>query len=147
MHKLVRTVLHSELVRENADGCWNRLASSYLLHAWTNKLVSFSIVFEFWEDSVEVFLFLFLVLSTHPVFIICFLIFLFGKGILVIHCCEEPAFQCRRYPLQYSCLENPIGRGAWRATVRRVAKSRKLLKPLSMHTHMLGNKLPRNSVI
>ena len=26
-------------------------------------------------------------------------------------------------PLQYSCLENPIERGAWRATVRRVAKS------------------------
>ena len=26
-------------------------------------------------------------------------------------------------PLQYSCLENPIDRGAWRATVRRVAKS------------------------
>ena len=27
-------------------------------------------------------------------------------------------------PLQYSCLENPVGRGAWRATVRGVAKSR-----------------------
>ena len=26
-------------------------------------------------------------------------------------------------PLQYSCLENPIDRGAWRATVRGVAKS------------------------
>ena len=26
-------------------------------------------------------------------------------------------------PLQYSCLENPMGRGAWWATVRRVAKS------------------------
>ena len=26
-------------------------------------------------------------------------------------------------PLQYSCLENPIDRGAWRATVHRVAKS------------------------
>ena len=25
-------------------------------------------------------------------------------------------------PLQYSCLENPMGRGAWRATVHRVAK-------------------------
>ena len=25
-------------------------------------------------------------------------------------------------PLQYSCLENPIDRGAWRATVHRVAK-------------------------
>jgi len=26
------------------------------------------------------------------------------------------------YPLQYSCLENPMDRGAWRATVCRVAK-------------------------
>ena len=28
------------------------------------------------------------------------------------------------YPLQYSCLENPMGRGAWRATVHGVAESR-----------------------
>ena len=27
-------------------------------------------------------------------------------------------------PLQYSCLENPMDRGAWWATVHRVAKSR-----------------------
>ena len=27
-------------------------------------------------------------------------------------------------PLQYSCLENPMDRGAWRATVHRVAQSR-----------------------
>jgi len=27
------------------------------------------------------------------------------------------------YPLQYSCLKNPTDRGAWRATVHRVAKS------------------------
>ena len=26
-------------------------------------------------------------------------------------------------PLQYSCLENPMDRGAWQATVQRVAKS------------------------
>ena len=26
-------------------------------------------------------------------------------------------------PLQYSCLENPMGRGAWWATVHRAAKS------------------------
>ena len=26
-------------------------------------------------------------------------------------------------PLQYSCLENPLDRGAWQATVRRAAKS------------------------
>ena len=26
-------------------------------------------------------------------------------------------------PLQYSCLENPMARGAWQATIHRVAKS------------------------
>ena len=34
-------------------------------------------------------------------------------------------------PLQYSCLENPMDRGAWWATVHRVAKSRTRLKQLS----------------
>ena len=32
------------------------------------------------------------------------------------------------YPLQYSCLENPMDRVAWRATVHRVAKSQTQLK-------------------
>ena len=31
-------------------------------------------------------------------------------------------------PLQYSCLENPMDRGAWRATFHRVARSRTRLK-------------------
>ena len=31
-------------------------------------------------------------------------------------------------PLQYSCLENPMDRGAWWATVHSVAKSRTQLK-------------------
>ena len=30
----------------------------------------------------------------------------------------------RGNPLQYFCLENPMDRGAWRATVHGVAKSR-----------------------
>ena len=34
-------------------------------------------------------------------------------------------------PLQYSCLENPIERGAWQATVHRVTKSRTRLNNLS----------------
>ena len=38
-------------------------------------------------------------------------------------------------PLQYSCLENPMDRGAWRAVVRGVAKSRSRLKRLSTHAH------------
>ena len=35
-------------------------------------------------------------------------------------------------PLQYSCLENPTDRGAWRAIVHKVAKSRTWLKWLNM---------------
>ena len=47
----------------------------------------------------------------------------------------KTCLQCRRLgnntsvakwgvnPLQYSCLENPMDRGAWRATVHGVAKS------------------------
>ena len=37
--------------------------------------------------------------------------------------------------VQNSCLENPMDRGAWRATVHRVAKSQTWLKRLSMHIH------------
>ena len=32
------------------------------------------------------------------------------------------------HPLQHSCLENPMDRGVWWATVQRVAKSRKQIK-------------------
>ena len=39
----------------------------------------------------------------------------------------------RGNPLQYSCLENPIDRGAWQVTVHRVAKSWTQLKWLSTH--------------
>ena len=44
-------------------------------------------------------------------------------------------------PLQYSCLENPMDRGAWQATVHRITKSQTQLKQLSArarartHTH------------
>ena len=31
-------------------------------------------------------------------------------------------------PLQYSCLENPMDRGAWRATVHSIAQSQTRLK-------------------
>ena len=41
-------------------------------------------------------------------------------------------------PLQYSCLENPVDRGAWWAAVHRVAQSRTRLKQLSS-----SNSIPR----
>ena len=34
-------------------------------------------------------------------------------------------------PLQYSCLENPVDRGAWRVTVHGVAKSQTWLSNLA----------------
>ena len=37
-------------------------------------------------------------------------------------------------PLQYSCLENLMERGAWPATVLRISKSQTALKQLCMHT-------------
>ena len=36
-------------------------------------------------------------------------------------------------PLHYSCLENPMDRGAWRATVHGVAQNRTWWKQLSTH--------------
>ena len=42
-------------------------------------------------------------------------------------------------PLQYSCLENPMDRGAWQVTVHRVPKSWTRLKRLSIHACMHKN--------
>ena len=36
-------------------------------------------------------------------------------------------------PFQYSCLEDSMDRGAWQATVHRIAESQTRLKGLSMH--------------
>ena len=47
------------------------------------------------------------------------------------------------YALQYSCLENPMNRGAWRATVHRVAKSWRQLN--DYHTHILDISFERLS--
>ena len=37
---------------------------------------------------------------------------------------ERPPGEGNGTPLQYSCLENPMERGAWQATVHGVKKSR-----------------------
>ena len=42
-------------------------------------------------------------------------------------------------PFRYSCLENPMDRGAWRGTVHRVTKSRTQLKWLSRHAQQENN--------
>ena len=74
---------------------------------------------------------------------------------------KEPACQCKRHkrcksdprvgkspggghgnPLQYSCLENPMDRRFWWATVHRVAKSQTWLKRLSMQHNMSNDLIP-----
>ena len=47
-------------------------------------------------------------------------------------------------PLQYSCLENRMDRGAWRATVCRVTDSQTRLKQLSMHAFFFAQVLFRS---
>ena len=39
------------------------------------------------------------------------------------------------HPLRYSCVENPMDRRAWRATVQGVAKSQTPLKHLLSHIY------------
>ena len=50
-------------------------------------------------------------------------------------------------PLQYSCLENPMDRGAWWAAVRGVAKSRTRLSdfPFTFHFHALEKEMATHS--
>ena len=48
-------------------------------------------------------------------------------------------------PLQYSCLENPMDRGTWQATVHGVAKSQTRLRQLSMHASELKAQAPKYS--
>ena len=43
-------------------------------------------------------------------------------------------------PLQYSCLENPMNRGIWQATVHGVAKSQTQLKRLSTYMHAIPSR-------
>ena len=46
----------------------------------------------------------------------------------------RPSGEGHGNPLQYSCLVNPVDRGAWWSMVHMVAKSRTLLKLLSTHS-------------
>ena len=45
------------------------------------------------------------------------------KGIIYKDIDTEELGEGNGNPLQYSCLENPMDRGAWRATVHGVTKS------------------------
>ena len=50
-------------------------------------------------------------------------------------------------PLQYSCLENPMGRGAWWAAVHGVAKSRTQLSNFTFHFHALEKEMAAHSSV
>ena len=72
---------------------------------------------------------------------------------------KDSTYQCRRQGLipvlgrspggghgnllQYSCPESPMGRGAWRATVHGVTRTRSWLKQLSTHAHSEVPGFPR----
>ena len=52
-------------------------------------------------------------------------------------------------PLQYSCLENPMDRGAWLAAVHRVSKSRTRLNDFTFtfHFHALEKEMAAHSIV
>ena len=52
-------------------------------------------------------------------------------------------------PLQYSCLENPMGRGAWWAAVHGVVKSQTRLSDftLTFHLHALEKEMATHSSV
>ena len=52
-------------------------------------------------------------------------------------------------PLQYSCLENPMGRGAWWAVVHGVSKSRTQLSnfTFTFHFHALEKEMATHSSV
>ena len=66
-----------------------------------------------------------------------------------------PLFSCVNFnnsggtPLQYSCLENPMDRGAWWAAVHGVAKSRTRLSDFTFtfHCHALEKEMATHSSV
>ena len=55
---------------------------------------------------------------------------------------QEDPLEKERNPLQHSCLENPMDRGAWRATVQGVAWSQTQLS-----THVLLSEVKARAFI
>ena len=50
---------------------------------------------------------------------------------------EDPLEEGTATPLRYSCLENPMDRKAWKATVHEVTKCQKQLKQPRTHTRKI----------
>ena len=87
------------------------------------------------HTEIELFLLHIIVLRGSPTFIFLFLVCYSGEGIGT--------------PLQYSCLENPMGGGAWWAAVHEVAKSRTRLSnfPFTFHFHALEKEMATHSSV
>ena len=72
-----------------------------------------------------------------------FLTFLFSMGIYSVN------GEGNGTPLQYSCLENPMDRGAWKAAVHGVAKGRTQLSDFTFtfHFHALEQEMATHSSV
>ena len=60
-----------------------------------------------------------------------------SMGCKELHTTEHSTGERNGTTLQYSCLENPMDRGAWWAAVHRVAQSRTRLKQLSSSSRLI----------
>ena len=63
--------------------------------------------------------------------------------------CEYIYGEANGTPLQYSCLENPMGEGAWWAAVHGVAKSQTRLSnfTFAFHFHALEKEMATHSSV
>ena len=81
----------------------------------------------------------------------------FGKALSTqdLACLDSSSGEGNGTPLQYSCLENPMDRGAWKAAVHGVAEGRTLLstftftfpfhaleKEMATHSSVLAWRIP-----
>ena len=73
------------------------------------------------------------------------------KGFGVVNKAEVDGFlgEGNGTPLQYSCLENPMDRGAWKATVHGVAERQTRLSDftLTFHFHALEKEMATHSSV
>ena len=68
---------------------------------------------------------------------------------VIAHACVLGPGEGDGTPLQYSCLENPMGGGAWKAAVHGVARSRTQLRDFifTFHFHALEKEMATHSSI
>ena len=80
-----------------------------------------------------------------------FLVVLFGFSFFVCFHLRTPPSdrESNGIPLQYSCLENPMDGGAWKAAIHGVAKSRARLSDFTFtfHFHALEKEMATHSSV